>query len=385
MITLNKIKIIEYNKYHYEILPTWIYILSQIDEQKTVELFFNFESIKRSITDFFNVDIDQKSVSLFSSKKKKIWKIIRFPFKFFIQSIIGAFRYPDINDNLFLRVFLRKKTILIFNTIEPLKVFEKAYYFAKRDFKLIVVLHNGDLVNDKTYRDLLNLKNVIVFSLSEMVLEYLKSKGIKNTKLISPVFFKYDKLKKKNTGITLTVQGTVTFSRRNYTYLIRVIEELVNEKRLSDFKVEILGNSNNSEGNIVIEEVKKRKLENYFTFYDTTLDYRSFYNKIEKSDFLLVLQDKSSFQYYPYFKYKCSEAINVSLGFGKIMIIHEEQMRANKLEGLTITYSEKGLKDAIMKAVELSPEKRESIESLIIRKRDKLLNTSLSDVRKVLF
>ena len=381
---MTEIRIVEYNDYHYDVLPTWVYIYSSFVDPKRIKVFSNFDNFGKSITPFFNLDLSLKSVFLFSSQKNLIWKVIRYPFKLLVRSLFRITKYPDLNDNLFFRSFIRGKSIIVFNSIEPLKVLEKAIYFAKKNFKILVILHNGDLIYKKKYKDFLHLKNVKVFALSELVRDYLIGEGLIKVKLMAPVFFNHKNIEHNNSRTTFTVQGNVNFRRRNYTSLIKAVEKLVKVDKLENFIVKILGNSNTAEGKIIKDEINNKKLEKYFYFFDQKLDYQKFYNEVQISDYLLVLQDTTSITYSPYFKFKSSAVINVSLGFNKIMIMHKEQSEINKLEKMSILYEDDNLRDAMLYALNMPGEKRKKMESLLVARRKMLLKKSVSNVNKVL-
>ena len=383
MIILNRIRIVEYNNYHYEVLPSWIYVLSSVADPEKLEVFADFDDFGKSIISFWNTHLKLRSIFLFSSEKKWIRKVLRYPFKLLVRILTRITGYPDMNDNLYIRSF-SKKRIIVFNSIEPLKVLEKAKYFMKNKFTLLVILHNGDLICNKEYKEFLRAENVKVFALTEMVRDYLVRAGLKKTKLMAPVYFNNKNNENTNSIITFVVQGNVNFSRRNYTSLINAVEELAKTDDPDNFLIKILGNSNTNEGNIIKSEIKQKKIEKYFVFYEEKLDYQKFYEEIQVSDYLLVLQDTTSHVYSPYFETKCSAVINVSLGFSKIMIMHKEQSRLNRLEEMSILYEDDGLKNAMLYAIKMSKKNRMKMEAMLSERREILLERSVKDVEEVL-
>jgi len=377
------IKILEYNPSHDELFPTWVYIFSSLKETKNIEIYTNYQNIKKGVNCFLNSKINIKNIYLVTHHGGLIWKIIKYPFRLPIEIIGRILRYPEPNDRFFFKSFIcKKQNILIFNSIEPRFILKKAKYFSKKNYKVLVVLHNADIVLDPEYREFLLKDNVEVFALSEMVKDYLIDKGLKKIKLLAPIFFNYEKVENSNSKIVFTVQGNVSFNRRNYISLLNAVEKLIKEYKLNNLIIKILGNSNNHEGDLLKNEVSNKKLGKYFIFFDDTLEYKKYYSEIQDSDFLLVLQDMTSIIYLPYFRFKCSATINVSLGFNKITIMHDEQVRLNKFEDISISYVDGNLVDAMFSAINMSSQDKMRMESLISKMREELLEKTLYCVRK---
>jgi len=353
-----KIDILEYNNYHYGILPTWIYVFLILEKERSVCLYINQDNKKTDINYFFNKKICMKNIYLKSSDSL-IYKILELPLKLLLKIIGKIIKYPFQNESYFFRnLFYDKNKIIVFNSIEPKNILMKAIYFAKRKYKIIVVLHNADKILDNDYRSFLFRENVEVFVLSEMVRDYLIAKGLLKVKLFSPVFFDNILKRETNKKVVLAVQGTVDFQRRNYYSLIEAVEKLVNEYKIINFVVKIVGNSNTRDGHLVKNEVHKKKLKDYFVFFSDTLEYRKFFKEISNSDYLLILQDKTSFKYLPYFEYKCSGAINLSLGFNKITIMHSELVKLNNFENICISYGDGNLVSALNSAINMNKKKK---------------------------
>jgi len=382
-MTLNSIDIVEYNEYHYELLPTWVYVFSLLDDFQDVCIYLNNQNIKVSIKYFFNSKVKIKNINLIPYSNKLIFKLLLLPFRLSLKIIGEFFKYPYLNDHLFFVKFLNNnKKTMIFNSIEPKHILMKAKYFARKNYKIFVVLHNADIIMDCEYREFLLKDNVEVFVLSKMVKNYLIRNGLTKTKIMYPIFFNYKKTEEKRGKIVFTIQGTISFNRRNYTSVLVAVEKLVMEYKLNNFIVKIVGNSNNYDGNLIKNEVYKKKLKKYFLFFDETLEYRHFYNEVHNSDFLLVLQDKTSLVYSPYFEYKCTETINVSLGFNKIPIMHEDQVKLNKFENMSLSYEDGNLVKAMKYAIEMPNHIRSNMEYLIFKKKEELLEKSLGYVKE---
>lgn len=384
MIILKKIKIVEYNRYHYELLPTWIQLISSFTPIDNICLFMYPGLARKGLSSFFSQLPNFRSIFVTDPSRGIVLRMLRLPIALLLRGFIRFKGYPDINDQVFLKVRGPKKDLLVFNSIEPQNLLKKAEFFAGKGYRIVVVLHNGNLIHNNSYRLFLQRPNVYVFVLSGMVKKYLQKAGFQKANLFAPQYFNYKPRNDISERISFAVQGSVFFDRRNYDSLINAINFLVNRNNETNFLVKIIGNSMTDHGKIIREEILKKQIEGFFVFFDYFLDYNEFYNEFDSCDYVLALQDRMSIMYSPYFEYKCSSTINQSLGFNKIAILHEEQSILNGLEGISITYRDGQLAEAMSHALKQPVEDRELMKAMIKERRKHLLKISRENVERVL-
>jgi glycosyltransferase involved in cell wall biosynthesis len=226
-----KIALIEFNKYHDELFPTWIYILNEIYNNKC------------SIDIITRKENKEKNVLAYCNFKNVKWRILK-------KLIFRIMLYSN-----YVNMYLKKYDILIFNSIEP----ERIIKIVKRLNRIsYAVIHNGIIVQTReSYKELIMNNNMIPIFLSENIFKYCF-----NTKsnYITPYYLgeKPDE-ERKIEKVLFLIQGNLSFERKDYVSLIKSAKKLKNEGKSEYFKFMILGNKNNLEDYYIFMELIKEE------------------------------------------------------------------------------------------------------------------------------
>jgi hypothetical protein len=272
-----------------------------------------------------------------------------------------------------------KYDLLIFNSIEPKKILQKA---AGEKRPSIAVVHNADLlVVDPAYASYFHntTRSPLVLAphiAASFGLDQLPSVA-NQLRWVAPVYLGDIPKPPRDEVITLAVQGNVEFVRRNYDSLLDSIEEVIH--RNVRVRVIMIGRSDSADGRTLKQEIRRRQLQQWFAF-TPELPYSSFLTAIAGCDFILPLIDRSSATYAPYFRFKLTSSLLMSLAIGVPPIVHAEMAGLYGLEKASISYEDGGLTDAIVTAATLARgSARDLVEELALV-RDELLSASASNL-----
>src|SRR5690606_10361752 len=176
------------------------------------------------------------------------------------------------------------------------------------------------------------------FTLSDALKNNITLKD-KTLKLESfyPIFFPtYEKteLSRKTNDIWICIPGRVFFDRRDYDFLIKQLKHISVPQNITFI---ILGNINNHDGLKLRQIIEEHEISNAFLIFEKFIPNNTFYNYLDKSDYIMPLlqkQDKS------YLDSKIAGSFNLAYGFKKPLLIHEFYNAVPDLQDNSISYNE---------------------------------------------
>ena len=338
--------LIEYNFYHGETLPTLVYILNKLGI----------------------------SVDVYCSQR-----VIRNN-PFIYTTGLSYSQRPC--NGLFFKLWVtgrqfRDYDFLVINSLEPKDILQRV---AEIPVPIIAVIHNGSLIKkDSDYTRFFNPPMRRPLVLAEHISSYLSDTLI--ARWVWPVHT-LDRVKLQ-AEICFSVQGNLEFDRRNYGSLLDAIERLTYDG-VRNFRVAIIGKNTTKDGLIFKEQVRNRKLDNFFTFSKGDLVYKDYYNSIASTQFILPLIDTTRTEYMRYFFEKGTSSICIALSLPIVPIIHKRIACIYRIEDKSVTYEDGGLCDALKQALGMDEETLEDMRGGLVSRKNTLLNQSISNVKETL-
>lgn len=264
--------------------------------------------------------------------------------------------YTRIKFTLGLIFYILRKNIskVIINTAEGLLLRNFAILSLLFKYDVIGILHLSNKLFDSTTQKLISLKIKKYFVLSEYILKNCRA-NFKN--LDFEVYYPinilqhYIKAKTNNTHFVISIPGEISPYRRSYFDLIDIIDK--NRNLIYDnIKFEILGIVKIKEGERVIEEIKKRQLENYFILYDKQISDEEFYQRCCNCDLIMPLIHPEIDNYNNYKNYQISGTFNLSYIFQKPMLMHKSFSDISEFKDITIFYDNNNLINILNSIIE---------------------------------
>ena len=268
-----------------------------------VEVFKEFE--KRKDTEILYI-VSNKNVetilkeknckTIFFEKKRLFFKIQNFLYKFvFFRYVLAKLGVSNvfekfIKQNKIDLVFFNNPSelsILSFNILYVIVFYElqhlqhnylpeyKGYHsfdlreiviknFIKTAFKVVTCVEKDKILLQKYY-NAIDEKIVVQPFVSRLPLIYEANNDRSNFKQL----FEKMKLDKNQKYLFYPAQF---WPHKNHRYIIDGIDYMVNEKNISDFKVIFCGFDKFNQKNFLIKLIEKKKLQNYFIFFDYLTD-----------------------------------------------------------------------------------------------------------------
>lgn len=324
-----KIALIEYERYHYETLP--------------------------SIAAFC-VALGYK-VDVFTQRNSK------FNNPFDGSKLQGVKRY-DLDGLVFW--FKKKRNLasydaVIINTIEIESGTRRHDILNKISaFKIPIlgVIHGAEILNkDKAFRTFFQAKNHTCIVLDNYIYEQYKNtcNMMWLNPIVGPDENKY--IPKTPTPlkdpIRFAVQGYFDYTRKTYDELLDCIVHFSKQKR--PFKVYFLGNTSNNDGQHFKQRITDLRLENYVVFFPKMLTFKELYSHFAQMHFVLTLLEPETKPHLAsYIQDRHSGAFSLALQFNTIPITRREFENCYDWHPSMLKYEQGQLKHAFENALTLS-------------------------------
>jgi hypothetical protein len=264
-----KVFVFELNSYNTHLLPMYRNVLPVLfnDDQLSVQL-FTLSSVKKRTQSFINANVsplDRPSLKYFLPTKTMRGLYYRHA----IQRLINH----------------QKPDAIVFNTLEPkpyLDVFKAINHPIK-----IGLLHNPSrLKSDYNAKS----KNELLFCLFDYNYARLKQAGLKIDGYFSPFHkcIETTSINREVDRIEIAVQGIISYSRRNYPFLIELAKAISLRHTSCNIIFNILTNATHRDGPHFKETIKNKHLQNFFRFHKKLSDV-DFFNQLANASYVMPL------------------------------------------------------------------------------------------------
>lgn len=349
-----KCALIEFNDYHDELFPSWVYYLNQLG---------------------YAVDIFAPP-SVVAKNVFPLMQGLRYQYQ-----PIQALRHAD------------AYRFLIFNSLEPQRHLAAVQEISRLFHPLpaLYVLHNADLLRHHEAYQRLNetsgaKKHWIV--LGAHMSAYLQD--IVPSSWIFPGYFGPRSLQEKPVSLPLPhegqpvrfcIQGNVHGFRKNFTLLLNTVQAF-HEAGDTPFRMVMVGESDSEFGMEFKQMLQAMNLEGLFEFTAGKIPYEAYYQAIENTDFLLPLVDQT--HACSYLSHKMTSSVPILLGLQRVGIVHERLDQTYGLAGSAFMYSDNQLLAGIHSALESSPELRQQKRRQAAQRNQSLLIQSLLNLKQAM-
>jgi hypothetical protein len=365
--------IIEYNDFHDETIPSIVFVLNNLGYD--VDIYLTDNNINKQLFNVFSNDLKFSLKTVKTTGQHLPFLLNKIYLKYYklikgISALTGTLDTAVISQ--------RKYDVIIFNSVEPLDVLYKTSDYHKSH--VFYILHNAYLLQKHSeYIKIIDINKTFVLS------QHINNYFSKNLKVLSPVYFGniYKESAINPSCIKFCVQGNFDSKRRNYISLIDAIKRFQSEN-IINFKIEILGNSNNEEGLLFKDAVNRNSLSQYFTLYNYILPYKQYYEVLVSSDYVLPLLDDSSLYFNSYLLWKCSSSINAAIGLGIVPCLNMDFAAAHNLQNASITYLSDDLYSAIKTALYKTNEEYSILQSNLKQIKNELLLQNFNNLRNAI-
>lgn len=205
--------------------------------------------------------------------------------------------------------------IIVFNTAQG-KAISRLVRFPFGRTQLMGILHNTGKLKGSFSQRFITKKLKHYFVLSEYLMQKIP-KEISASVLYPILFPSYpsEPISKKEGDVWICVPGQVELKRRDYKALLQSIEK---EGIRPHIKFILLGRSAHAEGNgmLIKEWIHQHSLGDHFLLWDDYIPVGTFYNYLEKSDYILPLIHEGDVSEDLY-RYQISGAFNLAIGYQK--------------------------------------------------------------------
>lgn len=188
---------------------------------------------------------------------------------------------------------------------------------------------------------------------------------------------------KSQMEVCFWVQDSLRPERGNYDSLIDGIEQLTSGG-IGNFRVVVVFGNNTKDRLMFEEQVRIRKLSSYFTLRKGESLYKDYCDSIASLHFVLMPFDTAESECLPYFLEKVTTFVCVAFSLGVVPIIHKQIARMYGIEGLSVTYEDGRLCDALKQALSVDQGLLERIPGDLVSKREALLSESLMNMGETL-
>ena len=341
-----RIAVVELNRIHDELFPTWLYLADQCGY--AVDFFISPAHESRDI--FAVLKLPRPKCFLTSSPNlgntipKRIVRIIHSS-------------YLRVKSLVLLRI---NYDLVIANSIEPAENYQLFFRFINKP--MLAVLHNGNVLVEKhLYGNLVEGQSSSIMVLSRHVQRYLAENEIS-----SFAVYPFPELAvQKNTQAQarehkFCVQGSMNFNRRNYDSLLNAAAKLKEANVRCTFS--LVGRLNRS-ARIMQERIGEMGVSDYFVFESSVERYRDYYGAIRDCMYLLILVDDSSMIYQKFFEDKCTSSLNVALGLEVIPVVNRNLAKVYGIEECSVLYESDDVYSGIKSALSNDSERMETLAS----------------------
>lgn len=341
-----RVAVVEFNAYHDEVLPTFAWLLNQLDVTPDVYM-VRRSARRRPFAGSPDLRYRARLVERMDRLRGLAWR-------------------------------LRRYDLAIVNSMEPAEILERA---DRLGLPVLGVVHNTDLLlDDPAYRAFFATPRHRPLVLGQHIAE----RGGETTGApwwISHVVFGTPPRapRELDQPTIFAVSGNVEFPRRNYDSLLDAAGTLATEDL--PFRIRIVGRSTYPDGMAFREAVEARGLASQFEFSPGEIDHPTFFELLATSDFSLPLIDTSRETFRPYLESKLASSVPFAIGLGVPLVANDALVRAYGTEGTGPVYEDGGLTEAMRRAIASSEVERAAWQRALATKRDAVLQSSLANLR----
>ena len=342
--------LIEFNAYHEEVLPTFVWLLNRLGIEPDVYM-------------------------VHGSARRKPFGLLR-DLRFRPRAVEQMDRYRRLPYRL------RRYDLEIINSTEPIENLERV---AGSTRPLLGVIHNTALLtDDPAYSAFFERRRRLPILMGRHIAEHV-APSMSALPWMSHVVFGTPPRRSATDlpGVTtFVVSGNVEYSRRNYRSLLDAATALHGEAR--PFRIRIVGRSTVRDGTAFRAEVERRGLSDSVEFSPRDANHPDFFRLVADADFSLPLIDTTDDRYRPYLETKLASSVPFAIGLGVPLIANDAMVSAYAIDGTGISYEDGRLADAMRRALESTPSERSSWRDALARKRQEILDQSLESLRQAI-
>ena len=338
--------LVEYNHFHDEVLPTFVWLLNRLDITPDVYM-VERSARRRAFAGSTGLRYRARSVETMDRLGGLVWR-------------------------------LRRYDLAIINSMEPPELLGP---IAGLGVPVLGVVHNAHLlVEDEAYRAFFAAPDRRPLVLGQHIAEHLGA-STGSPGWISHVVFGAPPRAAREPDLPtiLAVSGNVEFVRRDYDALLDAAGTLAAED--VPFLIRIVGRSTSRDGKQLRATVESRGLASRFAFSPGEIDHPRFFRLIAGSDFSLPLLDASRETFRAYLDTKLASSVPFAIGLGVPLVADAALVRAYGIEGTGPAYQDGGLAEAMRRAITSTEAERAGWRTAVATKRDAILEASLENLR----
>lgn len=310
---MNNPKVILFeHKYHEELLLPQV--LSLLEENIDVHLICSEKIASNQSLDTVRKRINfhtYASTSSLFAKIKLLWQVPGYAKKNKIDAIIVNTLDSNLTRNLLKRLPFLKRAAIV---------------------------HNADkFVGTGAYTK--NLRVVDrAFTLTHYIAYFLQENHVKATPISLCKFGNIDTTTPPQNDLTektinIIIPGQIDFARRDYQSLLSV-------KQLpAAVKFIFLGNASKNDGPSLIREIRQKKLDDHFMWFEHFVDHDQFIKHIATADFIMPLLHPTCDAYEKYRQCKSSAAFMWSSAFSIPMLMEQGFEHLSEYQSLSTYYN----------------------------------------------
>ena len=338
--------LVEFNHYHDEVLPTFVWLLNRLDITPDVYM------VERS------------------ARRRAFARSEGLRYRLRAVESMGRLRGLDWRR--------RRYDLAIVNSMEPSELVGRA---SRLGVPVLGVVHNAHLLSDDAdYRAFFAAPDRRPLVLGQHIAEQMATDAGAPGWISHVVFGARPREPRAPDGPTVfVVSGNVEFARRNYDSLLDAAGALAGED--VEFLVRIVGRSTSRDGKAFRETVESRGFASRFEFSPGEITHPRFFRLIADSDFSLPLIDTTRDLYRAYLETKLASSVPFAIGLGVPLVANAALVRAYGIDGTGPDYEDGGLTDAMRRAIASTEEERSGWRGALVTKRAAILEASLANLR----
>ena len=271
---------------------------------------------------------------------------------------------------------MRRYDLTIANSIEPDVVLRKV---DRMSGPMLAVVHNaGRIGSDPEFAAFFDSPRRFPIVLWDHLAACLPA-GSRGT-WAAPVYLGEVPPQELTAGETnFCIQGTLSFSRRNYGSLLAAVETL-GRAASENVRLTFAGESNFPDGRAFRSCLPAGGAPT-MDFTAPWVPYTELYRAIAASDFILPLIDTTAATYAPYFIDKMTTSLAVGIGLCIPSVIHSRLAELYGVAEASICYEDGGLAEAMALAMAMPEGERALLRERLRKRRDALLDANEANLR----
>ena len=268
---------------------------------------------------------------------------------------------------------------MILNSAEPEGLLRK-FFRTRRRF--IATVHNGELLQkNETYAHAVRTMRILPLVLAAFISRRCFGN---DRRAFYPYYFGHVMQNKcpNRLSIFFVFREVSNSRRRNY---ISLLNALVEAKRdgVNNFRVEMIGEIRGTDYELFYEYATEAGVAHYLIQKGGGHQYSEYLSSICSADFILPLLDKGSSAYMPYFRFKQTSSIAISIGLGIIPVLDPGLADLYGLGSCAIRCGQ-GLYNGLRQAMELTTADRIKLRKNLTNIREHFLTISVSNLKTAL-